>query len=243
MTQTIYVERNERVANLYFNRPEKLNAISNEMIHELHDALLAIHKNLPKIVFIRGKGRAFSVGRDLNSEIPDDSETLLHKMQDITKLIVQLPVPTIAVVDGYALGAGFELALNCDIILSSDKSVFGFPEVKVGFSITQASSFFLPRLIGLPKAKELLFTSQNISAQKAYELGIVNEVIASEKLNDRVKEWEKLLLAQPYESLLTAKKLLNLGIQSSFEDALQIEMEAIKQLLNTNDANQLGRRG
>lgn len=232
---TVMLERHSNTAYLYFNRPEKMNALSSELVQEFHDALKEVAENPPKVLVISGKGRAFCAGHDLNSPSPQpnntESELLLARLQNITQLIVQMPTIVIAAVNGYALGAGCEIALNCDLVVADEEAVFGFPEVKVGLSITQGTSYFLPRLIGLHKSKELLLFSKQFSAKKAHELGLINSIASGDTLWNKVEQWVEALLEQPYQATLAAKKLLNFGVHSNLVDSLSKEVEVVKELI------------
>ncbi|MHA6250746.1 enoyl-CoA hydratase/isomerase family protein [Oceanobacillus sp. CAU 1775] len=238
MSSTILTEWDDEIAFIYFNRPEKMNALSEEVVSHLHKALKEVAEKNPKVVVLSGKGRAFSAGHDLEGPPLDPSsmeaQKFMQQLQEITQLIVNMPVPVIASVNGYALGAGCEIAMNCDLILASEKAVFGFPEVKVGLSITQGTSYYLPRMVGLAKAKELLFFSENFSAEKALELGMINIVVPENKLQEQTEKWAKELVTKPAHALAAAKKLLNQGMDSTLQPALVKEIEVVQELLSNN---------
>lgn len=235
MNQTILIEKHPWGSSLILNRPEKLNALSPELVQELYDSLQRLQEELPPLLVIKGAGTSFCSGHDLSfpTPSPDDLEQLegVEKLQKITECIVNFPSPVIAQVSGYALGAGCEIALNCDLIYASDNAVFGFPELKVGLSITQGSSYFLPRAVGLPKAKELLFFSQTISAEKALELRLINEVFPENELVSQVEEKLLFLSKNSAAALKAIKKLFNAGNESTINESLKLEVEELVKLL------------
>lgn len=230
--ETILVEKQVWGNVLILNRPEKLNALSPTLVEELHDVLQQLVEEKPNLLLIKGAGSSFCSGHDLSTPLPEKKDAGIIKLQKITECIVNFPAPVIAEVSGYALGAGCELALNCDLIYASEKAVFGFPELKVGLSITQGSSFFLPRAVGLPKAKELLFFSQNISSQEALKLRLINDIYPEDKLASIVHEKLVTLSKNSPSTLKAIKDLFNKGVQSSFEESLEFEVEELVKLLN-----------
>lgn len=231
----IILERDEHTAMLYFNRPSKMNALSFELVQDFHNALEEIAKSPPRLLIISGKGKAFCAGHDLTSTPSDpnsdDAKLLMNMLQNITLLLTEMPSVNIAVVNGHALGAGCEIALTCDLIIASERAIFGFPEVDVGLSITQGISYYLPRFTSLSKAKELLFFSKRFSATKAYDLNVINCVVPHDLLWLQLQEWKESLLNKPHHSLLAAKRLLNNGLNSSLQESLKKEIEVLQTLL------------
>src|SRR5690625_3397346 len=192
MQDTIIIDESTTFYEITLNRPEKLNALSKQMVFNLHEALSQLKDKPPKALLLKGAGTSFCSGQDLNATVDfsdlQKAEEFLWTMQEITTMIIEFPAPVISAIQGYALGAGFEIALNSDLIYAADDAVLGFPELKVGLSITQGSSYFLPKKVGLLKAKELLFFSENITAQEAKELGLINSIFKQEELFEKVEE-------------------------------------------------------
>jgi enoyl-CoA hydratase/carnithine racemase len=144
-----------------------------------------------KAVIITGTGRAFSTGADLKDSkdrTPAQYRDYLSNLQEISRKILRFPKPTIAAVNGYALGSGYELALACDLRVAAEGATFGSPEAKVSSSVTGGAMRLLPDLVGPAKAKELLFTSRYIKGREAYDIGLVNYVTPDEDLMDRAFE-------------------------------------------------------
>lgn len=234
--ETLKIEHHDWGIALILNRPEKLNALSPTLVNELHEALHKLRDEQPNLLLIRGAGTSFCSGHDVstltNRQDEKEAEKGVLQLQEITERIVHFPAPVIAAVTGYALGAGCEIALNCDLIYASDEAVLGFPELKVGLSITQGSSYFLPRLVGLPKAKELLFFSENIMAKEALDAGLLNDVFPKESFDTEIEKKLATLGKVSAPALRAIKKLFNEGAQSSLADSLQLEVQELKKLIN-----------
>ena len=181
--ETLLYEKldNENIAVITLNRPHVLNAMNEQLWLDLRDALAdSNNDNNIKVVIITGAGRAFSTGADLKeskTRTLSDYRQYLDRLQEISRNILRYPKTTIAAVNGYALGSGCELSLACDIRIASDKAIFGFPEAKVASSVTGGTFRLLQNLIGLGKAKELLFTSDYIDANEADRIGLINKVV------------------------------------------------------------------
>src|SRR5690625_1336989 len=234
MYKTIEMNSKENYNEIVLNRPQKLNALSEQMVYDLHDALSNLIKSSPKILLIRGHGDSFCSGHDLSEpvDLTDEQKMMayLNKMQEITKLIVQYEAPVISALHGYALGAGFEIALNSDLIYASSNTKIGFPELKIGLSITQGSSYFLPKKLGLQKVKELLYFGENIEAKEAHELGLFNEVFAENELLEKVIDKINVLSERSLKSINTVNQLLHESYSGTLEESLDSEIRALIKL-------------
>src|SRR5699024_10562807 len=190
MYKMVKLEESASHYTIILHRPDKLNALTPQLIKELHQTLSHLMISPWKLILLKGSGTSFSTGHDVSTNISfdslDDAQNQLKTLQEITKMITNYPVPVISAIHGYALGAGFEIALNCDLIYAANDATFGFPELEVGLSITQGTSYFLPRIIGLPKAKELIFFSKNFTANTAQEMGLINKTFTNESLFSEV---------------------------------------------------------
>lgn len=236
MYETIKLQESSTHYTIILNRPKKLNALSPQMIKEFHATLSYLQEKPPKIILLKGEGTSFCTGHDLNSTISfkNEEEAIikLSKLQEITSFITNYPAPVIAALHGYALGAGFEIALNCDLLYASEKALFGFPELEVGLSITQGTSYFLPRVLGLNKSKELIFFSEKITAEKAKELQLINEVFSEKHFFESVNNKVTLLSKKSISALKEIKQLLNRGINTSLDQCLISEVITISKLFN-----------
>lgn len=229
--QNIKIEKKIWGELLLLNRPKKLNALSSQMITEIHAYLIGKSKDSSDLILIKGAGDAFSSGQDLEVIEQDLSPEKLIKvlttLQEITELITSYPNLIVAGVDGYAIGAGAEIALNCDLVYASDRSIFKFPEIDVGLSITQGTSFFLPREIGLKKAKEILAFGESLTALEAKNSSLINDTFTNTYFSDNLDQKMIQLNNKPQNSLIILKELLNNGSTSSLTESLNLESNKI----------------
>jgi enoyl-CoA hydratase/carnithine racemase len=216
------------IARIHLNRPERLNAVVPALVEGLLSAFDQAVADEARVIVLAGRGRAFCAGHDLKEpvaveEIPA-TRRRLERIQDVTRRTRAFPGVVIAAVHGYALGAGCEFALGCDLIVADEQAQFGFPEVAVGLSVTGGISSLLPRLVGLPRAKELLLLGGRISAARAAELGMINRVVPGE--HEKVAlELAQEIAGKPPVAAGLAKRVLDLGAESSLEQALDTEVE------------------
>ena len=229
MFNTVNYEIEHDIAKIYLNRPERLNAVIPQLVEDLCLALDQSQKDGARVLILAGRGRSFCAGLDLKHvETPiseEEERRRVQRIQDVTRKIQKTPFPVIAAVHGYALGAGFEFALGCDLIFASKDAQFGFPEVSVGQSVTGGVSYILPNIVGLVKAKELLFLSERISADLAQRMGLINDVFEINELEEKVMKIAEKLRNLPLKALSLAKIALNNGIQSDLETAFEMEIK------------------
>jgi 2-(1,2-epoxy-1,2-dihydrophenyl)acetyl-CoA isomerase len=235
--ETLLVERDDRgVVTVTLNRPEKKNAMSVEMTQELTELLDEIADSRDdRVLVLTGAGDAFTSGADLTPGKGSKKEegfgtggvgTALHGMRRLGRLIMRLhdlPKPTIAAVNGAAVGAGCNLALGCDLIIASDRARFSEIFARRGLSLDGGGSWLLPRLIGLHKAKELAFLAEIISAEEAERYGIVNRVVPAGDLEKVVTDLARRIAAQPPVQISISKKLLNQSFSVSMAEAVEFE--------------------
>lgn len=235
MEQTVILQEKNHHRELILNRPDKLNALSPQLVNELHGHLKALAKEPPKVLLLKGAGTSFSSGHDMETVVtltdPDALQQQLIRLQEVTSFIVHYPAPVIAEVRGYALGAGCEIALNCDLIYAAEDAKFGFPELSVGLSITQGSSYFLQRMVGSIKAKELIFFSERFDAQQAKELGMVNDIIAADQLSAHVAGKIEQLSGVNIRALSQIKKLFQFSAEHDLASSMNKEIETLVNLL------------
>lgn len=180
------------VARITLNRPEKLNALSYELVDALSDAIRrAAADDEAKVVVVRGAGRAFSAGYDLSEEVADKIETadswhhVLSKDVSVTMELLRLPKPTIAAVHGWCVAGGCELAMACDLVVATEEAKFGEPEIRYG---SGPVTILMPFLIGQKKTNELLLTGDIIDAAEAERIGMINKVVPVDELDSTVNE-------------------------------------------------------
>ena len=222
-------ELTESVAWIRLNRPQRLNAVVPELTAGLVTAFARAGRDGARVVVLAGRGRAFCSGHDLKEQLPP--ETMLatrrrvDQIQEVTRAIRRFPGPVIAAVHGYALGAGCEFALGCDLVVAAEDAQFGFPEVSVGLSVTGGISRLLPLLVGPVRAKELLLLGERFGAARALELGLVNRVAAAGQHEQAAADMAVRLRDQPALALALAKQALDRGADSALEEAMATEVD------------------
>ncbi len=222
---TVDYALDDGIAVIWLNRPERLNAVVAELVDDLLEALDAAAKSDARAVVLAGRGRAFCAGHDLKEPTPEgDSRPRLDRLQDVTRRLRGLRQPVIAAVHGYAIGAGAEFAMGCDLILAAEDAVFAFPEVSLGLSVTGAASRLLPLLVGPLKAKELLLLGERVSGTEAANLGLVNAALPVDDLMDTALAWAARIAAHPAAAATMTKRALDSGIDSSLDAALELEV-------------------
>lgn len=225
---TVLYEKNHNVAVITLNRPERLNAITRELLSGLIEQLETARKDADVVaVILTGAGRAFCAGEDLKETAAGKSleqwvaET--DGLQDVQRVILALGKPLIAVVPGYALGGGCEFAMSCDIRIAAEEAKFGFPETEVGLTITTAGTKLLSQIVGLGKAKELVFTGDLVDAHEALRIGLVNRVVAAENLMDEALTMARKIGEKSPLALKLSRIAIDQGLHASFEQTLELE--------------------
>jgi len=213
------------VAVIELNRPHVLNALNRPMVTEIVRTIEAYDRNDDvRVIVLTGKGRAFAAGADIDEMANDDPITLdlLNQFAEWDRLAL-IKKPMIAAVHGFALGGGFELALCCDLLFASETAEFGFPEVNIGVMPGAGGTQRLTKLIGKTKALEWLWTGERMSAKTAYELGIVNRLIAPELLMEETMKFAEKLAKQPPLSVRFIKEAVHKAVDYSLYEGMQFE--------------------
>jgi enoyl-CoA hydratase/carnithine racemase len=228
------------VAVVTLNRPEAMNAISGEVADFLAGSLLqaAADPNAWVVVLRAAGDRAFCVGADLKERRDlDDVGWMRNRMfmRALFDSLRALPQPTIASVFGYALGGGFELALNCDLIVASDDAVFGLPEVRVGIVPGGGGTQALARRLGPAGAKELVFTGRRISAGEAHGLGLVARVVERASLEEATMELAREICRSSPVAVREAKFAIDRGLDVSLEHGIELEDLAWRRAVASED--------
>ena len=224
-------EAEGKIARITMNNPDKMNPLDEAMSAELTDALFdAGEDDGVKVIVLTGEGKAFCAGGDVAHMAELDLEgayDYVKMAQKVVSAFKDAEKPIIAAVNGFAVGAGLSLALLSDIVISSEKAVYGCAFVKVGLIPDLGLMYTLPRAVGLNKANELVMTGKNFNAQEAYRFGIVNRVVEHEKLDEAVSEMCTLLAGHPRRAMGSAKKLMTMGLNMTLNELL--EAEALEQ--------------
>ena len=228
------------IATLTLNRPDKRNAISHELIEELHHALHEVQKSPSYILILTGAGAAFCSGMDLSilREVIHltEEENLADsgRMAHMFRAVYDFPKVTIAAVNGPALAGGCGLATLCDFTLASSEAKFGYTEVRIGFVPAIVSTFLL-RQVGEKQARDLLLTGRIVTADEAVHLGLVNEVVPPEKLMPRARELAETLAANSPASLLATKRLLRAYSHAELDHQIAAAVDENARIRTTHD--------
>ena len=236
--ETLIVEEKEKMGRITFNKPP-LNVLDIQMMKEINTALSGfIGKNL-KAVVIDAEGKAFSAGVDISDHTADKVDEMIEVFHEIFHNLQKLDMPTVALVNGAALGGGCEVAIFCDMVIASEKAKFGQPEIKVGVFPPVAAAL-MPRLMPGRKALELLLTGENVKAQEAKELGLVNHVLPVEGFEELADKWLADNLGTKSAVVLKmTKKAFVEGFRNNYDDAIKaIERIYLDELMKTEDANE-----
>jgi enoyl-CoA hydratase len=235
------VERNaqDRVAFITINNEKRLNSLNSALMGELIEKVVNLGAD-PKVrvAVLTGVGeRSFIGGADifelraLNPKSARDFLTLIHSVSCAVRM---LPVPVIARINGYCLGAGLEVAAACDMRISTENSIFGMPEVRVGLpSVIEAA--LLPKLIGWGKTRLLCYTGDNISAEEALKWGLVEKVVSGDKLDEAVEKWISSILEAGPQAIRLQKELIGYWEKMSVGDAIQEGIRSIGKAYETDE--------
>ena len=223
----LIIQDNGAVRVIKINNPEALNALNTAILKELDAAFTEVAEdNGILAVVLTGEGRAFVAGADISemkSKNAIEGEIFGKLGASVFRKIELLPKPVIAAVNGFALGGGCELAMSCDIRLASAKAKFGQPEVGLGITPGLSGTQRMPRLIGMGKAKELIYTADIIDAAEAYRIGLVNHVYEPEALMEEAMKMAEKIASKAPIAVKNSKEAINRGIQTDMDSAVAIE--------------------
>jgi enoyl-CoA hydratase len=237
--ECIIYEKSEGVATIKLNRPRVLNAMNKQLWVDFQAALAdARADETVKALIITGEGRAFSTGADLKESKTRSAEAYrdyLEELQEASKKIIHFEKPTIAAVNGYALGSGYELALACDIRIAAEDAQIGSPEARVTSSVTGGAMRLIQDLVGPGKAKELLFTAENIDGKEAERIGLVNKAVPADILMQTAREMAARIAANSAFSIKMIKKGLHMAHEVSLDALMDFEVEACLACVSTKE--------
>ena len=212
--ECIIYEKNQGIAIIKLNRTQVLNAMNKQLWLDFQAALEdAKNDSEIKVLIVTGEGRAFSTGADLKeskTRTPEAYRDYLEELQEASRKIIRFEKPTIAAINGYAIGSGYELALACDIRIAAEEAKIGSPEAKVTSSVTGGAFRLVQDLIGPGKACELLFTGEYINGKEAERIGLVNKTVPLEQLETEVRQMAQKITACSAISLKLIKKGLRI---------------------------------
>ena len=235
----IAVERNvEGIVQIRLNRPDRLNALGVDMVDDLLKEITDAVAGRARVIVIRGTGRAFCAGADLKERRTMDEPAHVKHNRAINAAVDAIgaaPMPTIAAINGLALGGGCEIAIACDLRIAAEDAQIGLTEARLGVIPGAGGTQRLPRLIGAARALEMILTGEPIGARRAAEIGLVNAVVPGDALDEHVQRLAVLLASRSPSGAQTAKRLVYHGLEVALDRGLAQEREALKQILASAD--------
>lgn len=243
---TVIYQKEDGLAIITFNRPERRNAINEQLTNEIESALVEAENDQDVYaVILTGGAKAFISGTDMDFLLGDGQELTPQKMyaisvptQVIYRHLAAYRKPTIAAIAGYALGGGLELALCCDFRIAAEKAKLGTPEIKLGIFPGAGGTQRLTRMIGITRAKELVLTGDPILAEEAYQLGMINRVVPVDSLLDEAKAFGKKFKNSPSFAVEMAKSVMERGMNMGLTEALEVERLGFAMLYSTHDQSE-----
>lgn len=240
MYETIDFEMKDDVALLTLNRPDRLNAFTAQMNREIVNVCKEVAYNEQiRALLITGAGRAFCSGEDLASvsgaERVNHGDVLRQRYNPMIEAIYRLEKPTVAAINGAAAGAGMSLALACDFRIAADNANLVEAFIHIGLIPDSGSCYFLPRIVGLAKALELAVLGDKISAEQAYQIGLVTKVVQANQLQEEALAFARKLAAMPTKAIGLIKRTIFHGLNHSLKETLEYEAYAQEIAGQTND--------
>ena len=249
MAKLLYEVKDE-IGWIRFNKPEILNAFDADEARRLVEVLKqASADKKVKAIIISSVGDAFCAGDDLKvalaeyakiqsgeiHPILDIVEDITESLQEIPRVIRKSPKVVIAAVRGYAVGGGFEIAIDSDMIVAAKSAVFGFPETNAGMTITGGATKLLPMIVGLNKARELMLTGEFIDAEEGYRIGLVNKLVATGEEERAAEEMARMVMSRAPLAVTHHKRMVAQSTDADFETTLNLEKQTITTLIYTED--------
>ena len=235
----ILYEVNGAVGTIIINREKALNALNSQVLDELNATLDAVDLDTVRCLILTGAGeKSFVAGADIgemSTLSKAEGEAFGKKGNDVFRKLETFPIPVIAAVNGFALGGGCEISMSCDIRICSDNAVFGQPEVGLGITPGFGGTQRLARLVGMGRAKELIFTAQNIKADEAYRIGLVNHVVPKEELMPTCMKMAETIEANASYAVSVAKAAINNGYDMDIKNGVELEANLFGVVNDTHD--------
>lgn len=238
--ETIIVEKEDYLATITINRPKALNAINSQVLYDLEAAVKEVKADdAIKVVIITGAGeKSFVAGADITFMLPlspHEGRFFSNLGERVLRSIELMEKPVIAAVNGFALGGGCELAMACDIRLAAENALFAQPEVGLGVIPGFGGTQRLPRLIGEGRAKELTYTCDNINAEEAYRIGLVNHIYPADQLMEQARKMAKKIASKAPLAVGYAKFAIGKGMQVDLDSGMSIESDMFGMCCATKD--------
>ena len=236
----VLLEKKGQIAVATINRPKALNALNSQVLEDINELLDAVCGDADiRALVITGAGeKSFVAGADItemSTLTPEEGTAFGKKGNDVFRRLETLPIPTIAAVNGFALGGGCELSMSCDIRICADTAVFGQPEAGLGITPGFGGTQRLARLVGPGMAKQLIYTAKNIKADEALRIGLVNAVYPLEELLPAAEKMASAIAKNAPIAVRACKKAINDGLQVDMDEAIVIEEKLFGQCFGTAD--------
>ena len=222
-----------------------MNVMSAQVAMELMECLKEINENEEcRALVLTGAGeKAFMAGANIKEfpqffNVPGATYSFTNKLHDVLLYLENLPIPTIAAINGFTLGGGLELALAFDIRIASDKALLGLPEIKLALFPGAGGTQRLPRLVGPSKAKEIMFSGDPINAEEALKIGLVNKVVPHEEVLSSSKEYANTLASRAGSAVKLIKDAVNRGMKMTLEEGLKVEQDLFDRVFQTEDVSE-----
>lgn len=239
MAELLLTEAKQGVLTITLNNPKTMNALNKQMLLELDTAVdAALTEDSVRVIVLTGAGKAFVAGADIgemSNMDPMEAKEFSKLGASVFSKIENAPKPIIAAVNGFALGGGCELAMACDFRIASQKAKFGQPEVGLGITPGFTGTQRLPRLVGLGKAKELIFTGQIIPAEEAYRIGLADQIVEPDELMNTALQIADKIAANSASAVALSKESINNGVQTDMNTAIDLEVSLFALCFSTKD--------
>ena len=240
--ETLHFEQKESIAYLSISRPKALNALNFKVLDELESGLKNLNTKTIRAMIVQGAGeKAFVAGADIKEMSllkNKEAKAFAEKGQRAFSLLESLPFPVIALIQGFALGGGLELALACDILLMDEEGKIGFPEVTLGLFPSFGGTQRLRHCVSFYKAKEMIFTGSFYTAQEAYKMGLVNAILPKAKLLEKAEEYASIFKKRGPLAIAKAKELIQKSKTLSLEEGLEQEAKEFGLLFEKKDSKE-----
>jgi enoyl-CoA hydratase len=241
--ENIKIEKKNKIAYVTIDRPKVLNALNSATMGELQEVFtdLAADSDIRVVILTGGGEKSFVAGADINElakNNPVEAKAYTHRGQAVLDLIENLGKPVIACINGFALGGGCEIAMACTMRLASENAKLGQPEVKLGIIPGYGGTQRLPRLVGTGLAMQILLTGEMISAQEAHRIGLVNEVVAADRLIARAEEIAAKIIANAPLAIQYCMEAVNQGLNMTLQEGLFLEATLFSVCCATEDKNE-----
>ncbi len=241
--QYLFIEKSDGIGIITINRPDAMNAMNSDVVSELSITIsdMIADKEIGVIIITGSREKAFVAGADIKAMQQMNAEDALEfgkTGQEMTLVIENSPKPVIAAVNGFALGGGCEISLACHIRVASENAIFGQPEVLLGLIPGWGGTQRLPKIVGTGIANELITTGNQISAQEAHRIGLVNHVVTQTELMDICKEIGKKILNNGPNAIAKSLNCIHESFDKSIEDGLEFEVKAFANLFSTEETKE-----